>query len=196
VVREQLLRHQEVVTEQILTRGFEPLHLGEYALPTTSSGFFRCWGGTERRDELRYEITSHQCQVDDQIYLARGAGSGTVSFTHALIRSDELNPWAFFSLYQSRFQATQFPPFGLPEYVAPFACTTEFVAREASTLKVVFCARGYRKLKGLYDAILKVASLDHDDHGVQSTLTLLGVSYENAKRIARRYLESVTRTNP
>jgi len=66
--------------------------------------------------------------------------------------------------------------------------------QNAMTLKAVMCLRAYKKLPGLYDAVLRAATLDKNDTGVQTTLVLAGVSYENATRFGRKYLESISWT--
>jgi hypothetical protein len=52
--------------------------------------------------------------------------------------------------------------------------------------------RRYRKLNGLYDAVLRAAALGNAHSGVVSTLTMSGVSIENVRRLSQRYLESIT----
>lgn len=190
-VKDQLLEHQRVVIEDLLDAPFERIRLGDYELPGKLGPFLNCWGGTVKDEDEPYETVSHQCGVEDAVYVAAGLSSGTIGFQHTLLTSNELNPLRFFALYQNRFAAAWSPLGGRKEHVGPFACTTDFVDREGSTFRVVYCLRAYRKLPGLYDAVLKAASLDSNRTGVQTTLTLSGVSYENAQRFARRYLESI-----
>jgi hypothetical protein len=56
----------------------------------------------------------------------------------------------------------------------------------------VLCVRAYRKLPGLYDAVLKAAPLGRHGSGIVSTLTLAGVSYENIGTLSRRYVERIS----
>ena len=53
------------------------------------------------------------------------------------------------------------------------------------------CARSYRELDGLYDVVFKAAALGEEKQGLETALVLSAVSWENAERIARRYLESI-----
>jgi len=57
-------------------------------------------------------------------------------------------------------------------------------------MKTVLCLRAYRRMPGLYDMVLRAATLNSDADGVQTTLVLAGVSYENGTRFAQRYLEA------
>jgi hypothetical protein len=53
------------------------------------------------------------------------------------------------------------------------------------------CARQYVKLPGLYDAVLKVATIGSRNAGLVSTLSLSGVDYNNVETLSRRYLENI-----
>ncbi len=195
-LRLQLLAHQESVTQKILEGGFETKNLGYYGLPVSNAAFFKCWGATDKKDDQRYQISTHQCRVEDGIYLAEWSHSGTVEIEHAFFRSDDLNRWQFYALFEEHFSQDWSQLGGSAEHVAAFSCNTEFVEINASTFKVVLCARGYRKLTELYDFVLRTASLNEPNRGVQSKLTLAGFSYVNGLMLVRRYLESITWTDP
>ena len=51
--------------------------------------------------------------------------------------------------------------------------------------------RGYKKLDGLYDLLLKAASVNHNDQGVQTSVEFAGVSFDNAMRFTRHYIEAL-----
>jgi hypothetical protein len=58
-------------------------------------------------------------------------------------------------------------------------------------VRAALCARQYVKLPGLYDAVLKTATIGSRNAGVVSTLGLSGVDYENIATLSRRYLENI-----
>ena len=58
-------------------------------------------------------------------------------------------------------------------------------------VKAVLCLRGYRKLAGLYDAVLRAATLDQAHQGLQTSAVLTGLSSASITRFTRRYLESL-----
>jgi hypothetical protein len=66
------------------------------------------------------------------------------------------------------------------------------VKRGSLKFRVIFCVRRYKKYDGLYDVIFKLAALGGGRSGLVSGLTMSGVSFENAQRIARDYLENVS----
>jgi hypothetical protein len=86
-------------------------------------------------------------------------------------------------------------PFADADAVTPYRCETRNVRRDEITLRTVFCLRKYRKLEGLYDALIKAAVLGTSETGLVSTLSLSGVTFENAHVLARRYLEQIAWTD-
>ena len=50
--------------------------------------------------------------------------------------------------------------------------------------------RAYKKLPQLYDVAVLVATLDQSEAGVQGRFDAQGVSFANAQRLARHYLDA------
>jgi hypothetical protein len=53
----------------------------------------------------------------------------------------------------------------------------------------VVCLRAYKKLEGLHDLMVLVATLDGKTSGVQGRLDAYGVSLASAQRLAQHYLD-------
>jgi len=193
VTRSQLLANQDALINRILATPFASMDLGPYALPGEIADYFNCWGDDSHDPKEPYKHVRYQCSTDEPIFVADDVRAGSIDFSHGLVSSNELNRFQFFALYENFFQWNRSSLDGSEEQVGNFECQTDFVDHGASTFKVVFCARAYKKLRGLYDMMLKAASLDDNDMGVYTDLKLTGVSFENAKRMAQRYLEAIHR---
>lgn len=167
------------------------VELGRYEVVTEPAPFFRCWGDSMREPLSPYETVNHYCSTDDVVFIAGDQSSGVVEIEHELIRTSSLNRWRFHSLYTAVF-ARDNTPAGVEEHVTSWRCTTRNVRNGTTPLRAVLCARAYRKLEGLYDAVLKVAVLGRKDSGLVSTLTLSGATWDNVTRLAGRYLERLT----
>ena len=76
--------------------------------------------------------------------------------------------------------------------VTKYKCETKTVDVKNISFKTTFCVRRYRKLEGLYDAIFKAASLGENNSGLETTLVLSSVSFENAVKVSKRYLEAIS----
>jgi type IV secretory pathway VirB4 component len=55
----------------------------------------------------------------------------------------------------------------------------------------VVCLRAYKKFTGLYDAFLTLTTLVSKDEALHTTLSLSGVSSDNAMRFSQAYLEAL-----
>lgn len=165
--------------------------LGPYELPSKPAPFFRCWADAFRRKELPYVVVTHDCSTDDYLFVSTQQSSGIVRFFHQLLSTDELDPLRFYSLYSAHLQAGKAGMAGNEEEVTPFRCYTRNVKNQTGKVRAALCARQYVKLPGLYDAVLKVATLGSRNAGLVSTLSLSGVDYDNVQALSRRYLENI-----
>jgi hypothetical protein len=97
----------------------------------------------------------------------------------------------FFSLYAGHVEAGKAGMAGNEEEVTAFRCYTRNVQNRTGKVRAALCARQYVKLPGLYDAVLKAATLGSRNVGLVSTLSLSGVDYGNIETLSRRYLEAI-----
>ena len=56
----------------------------------------------------------------------------------------------------------------------------------------VHCGGGSNHRFGLYDMVLRVASLGNSESGLMSTLVIAGISFRNARRFALKYLKEIS----
>ncbi|NNG17946.1 MAG: trypsin-like peptidase domain-containing protein [Gemmatimonadales bacterium] len=192
VVRQQLLEHQAAYVGELMSDSLPTVRLGRYRAPTKPAAFFNCWASTSRGEEKPYATVDHQCSSDDYVFLWSGHSSAIIQFFHRMLTSDELNRYRFHQLYTNEFRRNAFWSGGEKEDVTPFRCNDGTVRREGATVRVVLCLRRYRKLKDLHDAVFKAAALGDGNSGMETTLMLSGVTFENATRVARHYLEGIS----
>jgi len=190
-VREQLLAHQDDYLAGLFIDTVATIEFGPYRVPTKPAPFFNCWGDATHDPADPYEVLDHQCSTDDYIFISSDMESGVVELWHRLLTSDELNRFRFYALFSDDFDQRNAWLQGSEDDVTPFRCDRSTVAGHGVTLKVQFCARRYRKLEGLYDAVIRAAAVGRPDVGLESVLTLSGVSFDNAQRLLRRYLEAI-----
>ena len=195
LVAQQLLAYQDAYVGTLFADGGEEVRLGPYRLPTRPAPFFNCWADAERSENVPYDAVTHECSTDDYVFVSRDHASGIVEFRHRFFESDELNRFQFAALASEAFQGSEWVSRAGDEDVTPFRCSTRNVEQGGLRLRSVFCVRRYRKLEGLYDAVLRAVTISPGRHGFVTTLTLSGVSGENAERVARRYLESIAWTD-
>jgi S1-C subfamily serine protease len=192
----QLLAYQDEYLAKLFTDSTPTVTLGRYRLPTQPAPFFKCWADATRRSaDQPYDFISHRCSTDDYVFLSPDQSTGTVEMDHRLYTSSDLGHIRFYALYQARFQAGHDDMDGDPNDVTRFACETRNVRHDSTLVRAALCLRRYVKFPGLYDAVLKAAVLGQRNSGVLTTLTLSGVSFENAERLSTRYLAQISTTS-
>jgi hypothetical protein len=189
-VTAQILEHQQ----RYLAGMFESAPtttLGRYEVPTQPAGFFRCWADVTTAPSDPYRIVDHRCSTEDYVFIAGEQSSGVVELRHRLMTSSELDRFRMASLLEFVFMPGDEGTDGDRDHVTSFRCRTSNVSRGEHALRAALCLRRYRKLDGLYDAVVKTVTLGDPHEGVVSTLTLAGVSLDNARLLAGRFLESI-----
>lgn len=188
---EQLMQNQQYFMKRLLEGNMELVTLGTFQLPGKIAPYLKCWGNTNRDDDDQFQHLSHFCSSGDDLYISSSHRIRFINFRHDYFASELLSQRRFFKLYQRYFDDHDENFYAGKEDVTKFKCTTDFVAHGGLTLRTVLCMRAYKKLPGLYDAVLKVATLGNERRGVMTTLELGGVSYDNALHFARNYLEGI-----
>ena len=192
IIRDQLIENQELYVNRMLASPGKDVVLGQYRLPGRPVQGIKCWGDIEETKETPYTFVSHKCSSQDVIYISDVHSSGAIVFQHDLFSTSSLNPFQFYSLYEAQFGRGYRGLSGGEEEVTNFQCTTEFVEVNAITLKVAYCMRAFKKLAGLYDLVLRAATLENNQSGVQSTLVASGLSFKNSQRFARAFLDRIS----
>ena len=194
LVRDQLLANQEHYMDQLLAEPFTQVQMNGFSVPGRLSAFLNCWGDTRKRQDELIEQVYHTCSTTDTIFLSHHQSSGIIRYRHVLYTSKELGATRFYGFLEQQFQNANLSPNADEEMVTNYVCETGLVEHQGLHSKTVFCLRAYKKFPGLYDAVLTAITLTRRDEALQTILALAGVSYANATRFPRRYLETISWT--
>ncbi len=187
-VRDQLLAHQEVLTDRFIEQGFKPATHVRYRVPVPADGFMRCWGSSEPSRTGGMDLERSDCVMDTRIFVGE-FNTGSLSVRHESYDARKLGALRFAARHSTSFRNESFGRLGAQHQTKPI-CHEDYVDRAGLTLRAVTCLRAYRKLATLYDVSVLVATLDQTDAGVQGRFDAQGVSFPNALKLARHYLES------
>jgi len=190
-VRRQLLAHQARVTARLLARPLATKTLGPYRVPAAMVEGLDCWGDSTTEQELYYSETTYACSSKHRIYVGSGLRTGTVRYQHTYLKGRGIGSLHFYALFEQYFASPEAPRGGRKDDVGRFHCETDFVDINGLRVKAALCLRRYRRLAGLFDAVLNTATLDRPATGLQSVLALRGFSRDNIRRLAARYLEGL-----
>jgi hypothetical protein len=195
-VNKQLVNNQNHYMKQINSAPIKTNHLAKYTVPDKVSSYITCWGDSTDHDDLPYQSSSRSCSTKNNIYISRGFETGEIQYTHHYIHSTKMNRYQFHALLQQFYSAPEHSFSGRKEDMTEFRCTTKFVKSNKILFKTALCLRTYKKLNGLYDVILHAISLNNDDSSLQTTLSMSGISYDNAIIFSHSYLEAFKWNNP
>ncbi|WP_164013981.1 S1C family serine protease [Pyxidicoccus trucidator] len=193
-VRTQLLDNQQRLTERLLAATLPKQALGGYRVPGRWSPFLKCWGDTPHDPEVPYTVTNYQCSSEEDIYVSSLHRTGVVAFLHQHATSQKLGSLRFSALYSALFSQDPDAVEATRQDVTNYRCKSEFVDVGGLPVRAALCLRAYRKFPGLYDVVLRAATLNAGTSGVDTSLTLAGFTADNGRRIARRYLEGLSWT--
>jgi hypothetical protein len=115
--------------------------------------------------------------------------TGTVATRHESYDGSKLGALRFGAQYARSYRNEGFQRLGSKHQTEP-QCHEDFVNRNGLTLRTVVCLRAYKKLPQLYDLSVLVATLDQPTNGVQGRFDAQGLSYANALKLTRHYLEA------
>ena len=189
VVRDQLREHQKTYFAALLAADPLPTTtLGGVVLPGKLAPFLRCWADADREESKPYEVITHECATDDYVFVSDSLLSGVVRYRHHVLTSDKLNVFQFHALFSEQF-GEQYGNFeGRDDEVTAFRCRQRLLRNGDVPLKAVLCLRGYRRLPGLYDAVVKAAVLGARSGGAETSLAVSGVSLDTVQQVVRSYL--------
>ncbi len=188
IVDEQLQKHQALLTERFIQQGWKAATHPRYLVPVPPDVFMRCWGSSEPSRTGGMDFERSDCVMDTRIFVG-DFNTGTISLRHESYDGSKIGPLRFAARYSQSFRNEGFTRLPAQHQTKP-RCNEDFIDRDGLPLRAVVCLRAYKKLPQLYDVAVLVATLDQGEAGVQGRFDAQGVSFANAQRLARHYLDA------
>ena len=187
IVTDQLMLHQAALTERFMSQGWKAATHPRYVVPVPTDQFMRCWGSSEPSRTGGLDFERSDCVMDTRIFVG-DYNTGAISVRHESYDGSKLGPLRFAARYSASFRNESFTRLR-PEHQTKPQCHEDYVGRDGLPLRAVVCLRAYKKLPQLYDVSVLVATLDNKTSGVQGRFDAQGLSFANAQRLARHYIE-------
>jgi S1-C subfamily serine protease len=188
VVDQQLLVHQAALTDRFLEQGWKSGTHPRYKVPVPPDLFMRCWGSSEPSRTGGLDVERSDCAMDTRIFVGDFT-TGAISLRHESYDGSRIGRLRFAARYAQSFRNESFVRLS-PEHQTRPMCHEDYLEPNGLPLRAVVCLRAYRKLPQLYDVSVLVATLDQNEAGVQGRMDVLGVSFENAQKLSKRYIEA------
>jgi S1-C subfamily serine protease len=193
-VTRQLLGHEAELSQRFVAQPWRSAGHPRYTVPVPQETFMRCWGRGSPQSMQGLQFERSDCEMDSRIFIGGGLLTGYLTVRHEAYDGSKLGPLRFAQRYNSSFR-NEFLGVDDRFRTAP-QCVERQVDREGLPLKAVICLRAYKKLEGLHDLVVLVATLDGTDVGVQGRFEAYGVSRASAQQLARHYLDGYSWTSP
>ena len=187
----QLAAHDAEVMGALLKSPLPVQKLGEFTVPAKSGEFMQCGAGTDRETSRPYTVDSYHCYTFSSLYIDRRLHTGMVSFRHSILRAMDLGALRFAHLQETRFAAGKYAETFDRKHHTRWDCQDEIVALHGTPAKMAMCIRRYKRFEGLYDVVMRLATLGDTAIALHSNLEMQGVSYDAALEFSKRYLEAI-----
>ena len=186
-VTRQLLVHQEQLTQRFLTTPLKAQKHGGYSVPVFDDALARCWGSGRDADFKAFDLERTDCQMDSYLF-AGDVTTGLIQMRYEAYDGPKLGALRFSQIFGQSFGNERFAVQGTRRMTAA-ECTERYVDRQGMAMRAVVCMSAYRKLVGLYDVSVLVASLNRPTQGVQGRMDARGVSFGNGLKLVAQYLD-------
>lgn len=195
-VREELTGAQEELTREMLQTAPPPKTLGRWTVPGRWLKGLKEWGTQVADDEDPWVVTTYSASSDDAIYVESGRYAGALWFKFHHVQGKDISPVRLYNRWGKWFARTEVAEYAFEasrDTATNWSCNTDFVrAAGGEKMRVAFCIRGVKPFDGLYDVLVRTMSLSQSDALLVGELGVGGVTAENGRAIARRFLEGIT----
>jgi S1-C subfamily serine protease len=193
-ITRQLMAHEATLTERFIALPWRNAGHPRYAIPVPQEAFMRCWGRGTNQATRGLQFERSDCEMDSRIFVNGALLTGYLTVRHEAYDGNGIGLLRFAERYTSSFR-NEFMGRDDRQRTAPKCAERQIEGRRNTSdkaglpLKAVVCLRAYKKLAGLHDVTVLVATLDGTTQGVQGRLDAFGVSLASAQRLAQHYLD-------
>ncbi len=193
-VTRQLLAHEATLVQRFIEQPWRNAGHTRWNVPVPQETFMRCWGRGSSQAVRGLQFERSDCTMDSRVFVGPGLMTGFLTVRHEAYDGRKLGTLRFAERYSASFD-NEYMGQDDPRRTAP-RCVEQTVDREGLALRAVVCLRAYKRLEGLHDLSVLVATLDAAQEGVQGRFDAYGISFDSAQRLTRHYLDGYSWTDP
>jgi hypothetical protein len=194
----QLREHEARLVKAFLAQPWRNAGHPAYRIPVPQETWMRCWGRSSPAQSRGLQFERSDCEMDSRVFVSGPLLTGYITVRHEAYDGARIGALRFAERHSASFgnefvgpddrlrtaaqcrERTVLPP------PAPGAATAK--VEPPLPLRAVVCLRGYKKLPGLHDLMVLVATIDGRTQGVQGRLDAFGVGAASAEALVRHYL--------
>ncbi|MBX3636980.1 MAG: trypsin-like peptidase domain-containing protein [Rubrivivax sp.] len=193
-ITRQLLAHEAALTERFVAQPWRSAGHARYTIPVPQETFMRCWGRGSPQAVRGLQFERSDCTMDSRVFVSGALLTGFLTVRHEAYDGGRIGPLRFAERYSASFR-NEFMGSDDRHRTAP-RCVEQTVDRGGLPLRAVVCLRAYKRLEGLHDLSVLVATLDGSVEGAQGRFDAHGISFASAERLTRHYLDGFAWTDP
>ena len=192
----QLVENQRTMLGGLIDAEWGSVEFGDASVPREISAFIKCWGYVDDDPEIRYQHSATTCNSEDQIYLSHDFNTGNIVYQFNWLESDQLNAFQFYNMLREKIANTYPDNDAGKSDVANFSCVDDFVTTRAESgaeivTKLTFCAREYRRYRGIFDVLYFGVSVHDGGSSLISHFTMAGVAAGLAQQFLGKFVDSI-----
>ena len=204
-VARQLREHEARLVSAFVAQPWRNAGHPVYRIPVPQETWMRCWGRSSPPQSRGLQFERSDCEMDSRVFVAGRLLTGYITVRHEAYDGSRIGAWRFAERHSDSFGNETVGPDDRQRTAAQ--CRERTItpppgAEGATTAKVepalpmraVVCLRAYKKLPGLHDLMVLVATLDGRTVGVQGRLDAVGVGVAGAEQLTRHYLAGFGRS--
>ncbi len=194
-VARQLLAHEASLTQAFIAQGWRPAGHARYRVPVPKESFMRCWGQGSQGSVRGLQFERSDCVMDTRIFISPAQLTGYFTERHETYDGSKIGALRFAQRHSGSF-GNEAMGQNNRWLTAPQCVEKTVAAQDGLPLRAVICLRAHKKLPGLHDLSVLVATLDGNVAGVQGRFDAHGVGFDSAQRLAKHYLDGFGWTAP
>lgn len=196
-VEETVKESQQSLSQELLSQPMTRTTLGSWELPAGwPAKDLRAWGGplNESDPDDLFSVEGYQVYGQAMTVLRPGVEyTGQVVLKHRLYSSKELGSLQLYRRAGEGFTRDEHDsPGDEEEFHTRWTCDMRVFTQGGARLKSHLCMRGYKKISGVYDYVLRAMTFDEPNATVVLELQLYGFSGANAEQLFQRFLEGIS----
>jgi hypothetical protein len=185
-VARQLIAHQDELVARFTAQPWRSSGHERYRIPVPQEDFLRCWGRSSPPEERGLRFERSDCEMVSHVYVMGSLLTGRITVRHESYDGSRIGTLRFAQAHAQSFRNERFVAFG--RHTTPPQCHEAYVQMGQLATRSLACLRAYKRLPGLYDLSVLVATHDQNQIGAQGRLDANGVSFENAQKLIAHYL--------
>ena len=189
-VARQSKAHGTLALESLGGSEIKSITAGGFRLPYSFGKTSTCGNAPPKEDGRRYTTDFHMCRSDSAISPTDELTTGTMQAYFSIYDQKNLDVFQFSKLRQWGIAPDNDKSFPYAD-LSRYSCRTSFVDNAGTLLRVMLCARAYKRLTGLHDLVVWIKTETGHRREVNIDMVLRGVPFDQGMQFVRDFIGGI-----